>query len=38
MNLMKREVFRGNVTNGSFVKGHGVQRAGIYYNTVREPK
>ena len=33
---MKREVFQSNVTNVSFVEGHGKQRAGIYYNIVKK--
>ena len=33
---MKREVFRSNVMNVSFVEGHGKQRAGIYYNIAKK--
>ena len=33
---MKREVLQSNVTNVSFVEGHGKQRAGICYNIVKK--
>ena len=33
---MKREVLQSNVTDVSFVKGHGKQRAGIYYNIAKK--
>ena len=33
---MKREVLQSNVANVNFVEGHGKQRAGIYYNTVKK--
>ena len=29
---MKREVLQSSVADVSFVKGHGKQRAGVYYN------
>ena len=33
---MKREVLQSNVTDVSFVEGHGKQRAGIYYNIAKK--
>ena len=33
---MKREILQSNVANVNLVEGHGKQRAGIYYNTVKK--
>ena len=33
---MKREVLQSNVTDVSFVEGHGKQGAGTYYNIAKK--